>query len=70
MDLDPYYGGAYPVPVMLFEGGVRRPLGAGASPAFMDLGLRAGWTQVRNVSEVLEDLWTIQLQLAVGAHLR
>lgn len=68
MDLSPYYGGAYPLPVMLFEGGVRRAMGG--SPAFVDLGLRAGWTQLRNPSEILEDLWTVQLSLGVGAHVR
>jgi len=68
MDLDPYYGAAYPVPVMLFEAGVRRHMGN--SPAFLDLGLRAGWTQLRDPSELLEDHWTVQLQLAFGAHIR
>ncbi len=70
IDLDPYYGGAYPLPVMLFEGGVRRHLGAAPSKAFLDMGLRAGWAQLRNPSEALEDLWTVQLSLGLGAHVR
>ncbi len=70
MDLEPYYGGSYPVPVMLFEGGMRRHIGRSASGVFADLGLRAGWTQLRNPSELLEDLWTVQLQLGLGAHIR
>jgi hypothetical protein len=68
LDLEPYYGGALPLPVMLFEGGARRALGG--SPAFVDLGLRAGWTQLRNPAELLEDLWTVQLSLGIGAHVR
>ncbi len=67
MDLDPYYGAPYPVPLALFEGGVRRALGRGA---FLDLGLRAGWTQLRDPGELLEDHWTVQAQLGLGAHLR
>jgi hypothetical protein len=70
LDLEPYYGGVYPVPVMLFEGGVRRALGKVPGAGFVDLGIRAGWTQIRNPSEQLEELWTLQLNIGIGAHLR
>lgn len=70
LDLDPYFGGAYPVPVMLFEAGVRRHLGPAPSRVFLDLGLRAGWAQLRSPSEALEDLWTVQLSVGLGAHVR
>ncbi len=70
MDLDPYYGGAYPVPVMLFEGGVRRSVGRAVSRLFLDMGLRAGWTELRNPTEQLEELFMVQLAVSVGAHVR
>ncbi len=70
MDIAPYYGGTYPLPVLLFEGGARRQLGAVPSPAFLDVGLRLGWSQLRNPSEALEELWTLQLSIGVGAHVR
>jgi hypothetical protein len=67
LDLDPYYGAPYPAPMVLFEGGARRALGRSA---FLDLGLRAGWTQLRDPAELLEDHWIVQAQLGLGAHLR
>jgi len=70
LDLDGYYGGTLPVPVMLFEAGARRHVGPAPSHVFVDLGLRAGWAQLRNPDELLEDLWTLQLVLGLGAHMR
>ena len=70
MDLDPYYGGSYPVPLLIFEGGVRRSLGRAPSRVFLDFGLRAGWTQIRDPSETLDELWLAQLSVGLGLHLR
>ncbi len=70
MDLEPYYNGTYPIPVMLFEGGVRRHLGGPQTRLFLDLGLRAGWSELRNPAEELEELFLLQLAVSVGAHVR
>jgi hypothetical protein len=70
MDLDPYYGGSYPVPWMLFEGGARRHLGRAKARSFLDVGLRVGWTQVREPSEALAELWLLQLSIGLGIHVR
>jgi hypothetical protein len=70
MDLSPYYGGSYPVPVLRFEGGVRRHLGTLDRRGFLDLGMRLGWTEIRSPSEQLEELWSLELSLGAGLHVR
>jgi hypothetical protein len=70
MDLSPYYGGPYPVPVLRFEGGARRHLGPPSSRGFLDVGLRLGWAEIRTPAEQLEELWSVELALGVGLHVR
>lgn len=70
VDVAAYYGGAYALPMLRFEGGVRRHLGPPQGRGFLDLGLRAGWAELRSPSEVLEELWSVEASLGLGLHVR
>ncbi len=70
LDIEPYYGGPFAAPLLIFEGGARRQLGREPSAAFLDMSLRASWGELRSPFDAMEEIWRVQLVLGIGAHVR